>query len=350
MIISPCHYPYWILMMDRQYFDHIAFRILFPFITGMILYLTMLMVFDSLDQIGDIFFSQEAAFVVIMTYLNHEWAIFLMKRVKQNVILYFLILLSSAILINSAVIALYFIYMLGYTQFRTELITLNILFVLFHTMVSLYYLSIRNMSRLRDISLQREEDLGKQLELELESFKNEMNPSLLMTCLETLLNLVHLDVPEADKYILVLSNQYRYILDQRQKEFTDLDKELEAAGELVYLLGYDVQKSLLLETDIEKGTRLQIIPGTLLYIINWIFNQMIIRPMRPVTISISLDQEQNVRVTHGQQLKLSREVDSHPALEKLNLSYVHYTGSEITSNGQNGIWVIPRIPDIKEGE
>ena len=65
--------------MNKQTPDNIAFRILFPIISGMILYLAMLTIFDSLDQLGEIFFSQEALFMVVLTYLNHELALLLSK-------------------------------------------------------------------------------------------------------------------------------------------------------------------------------------------------------------------------------------------------------------------------------
>ena len=118
--------------MNRRISDNIVFRILFPPISGMILYLAMLTIFDSLDQLSDSFFSQEAAFIVILTYLNHELTLLLVRRWKGSLVLHFSIILVSSILVNSALTSAYFIYLLGYMNFRTELLTINILFLLFH--------------------------------------------------------------------------------------------------------------------------------------------------------------------------------------------------------------------------
>jgi len=336
--------------MNRQITDNIVFRILFPPISGMILYLTMLTIFDSLDQLTDSFFSQEAAFIVILTYLNHELTVLLVRKWKGSLVLHFSIILVSSILVNSALTSAYFIYLLGYMNFRTELLTINILFLLFHIMVNLYYLSIVQISKVRDISLQKEEDLARQIELELESFQNEMNPGLLLTCLETLINLVHLDTKESEKYIHTLSNHYRYILDNRHMEITDLSSEIDAAGELVYLLAYNIKQSMILKTSIDNGTGLQIIPGSLLTIVNWIFNNMIASPLRPIQVNITIDSEQNVLVSHLMRQKLQTKSEPVVGLEKLNNSYRHYSGSEIESreDGQEIIWSIPRIPEIRD--
>jgi hypothetical protein len=336
--------------MNRHILYNTAFRILFPLISGMILYLAMLTLFDSLGQLGDIFLSQEALFMVVLTYLNNELALYLTKRKIKNLVLYFTFLIALAVLVNSALTAAYFVFILGYSYFSTELVTINILFILYHAMVNLYYLSILHISNVRDISIQKEEDLGMKLELEMESFKKEMNPELIMTCLETLINLIHVNIEESEKYIQTLSNHYRYILDRRHFEITDLDHETEAAGELAYLLGYNVRESIIFESSIKKGSRLQIIPGTLLFMVNWVFEHMIASPLRPVHIRISIDGDQNVILTHEIQPKIQGFPGQMMTLENLNRSYRHYTGSEITSReGKKEMqWCIPRIPGLME--
>ncbi len=337
-------------MMNKTNANEIAFRILFPFIAGLILYLAMLTVFDSLDQLAGNFFSREAAFLVLLSYMNHELAVYLFRREIRNVIFHSLILLSATVLLNSAFIVVYFLVFIGNLYLRTELITINILFLLMNFMVHLYYLGRSNLTRLKDIAIQKEVDLERQLELELENFKHDMNPGLFLYCMETLVNLVHLDVQESEKYINILSKHYRYMLDNRHEDITDLAREIEAAGELVYLLGYNVKKSMTLETDIENGSRLQIVPGSLLFIVNWVFRKMIVSPMRPVHIRVGLDTEQNVVVTHAVRPRILDNPAGIDGIEKLNRSFRHLTGSQIESreDGQEMKWRIPRIPEIKE--
>ena len=128
-------------MKQQLYINNVVFRILFPVIAGLILYLAMLMVFGSLDQLSESFLSQEALFIITLTHL--------------------------------------------------------------------YYMGIIQIGHLHAISMEQEKNHKEQLELELETFENEMNPDLLMDCLETLISLIHSDIQDAEKYIRNLSDHYR---------------------------------------------------------------------------------------------------------------------------------------------
>ncbi len=344
-------------MKQKWYIHRISFRILFPAVSGLILYLAMLMVFGNLENLSGSFFSQEAMFLVILTYINHEWAIFLLGRKRSQealdssspmrMVLYLGILLLTSTLINSAIILSYFIFILSYYHFATELITITILLALFQLLVHLYYISILNIRRYHDLSMEQEEVQGRQLELELESFKSEMNPDLLMECLENLLTLVQRDIQESDRYIQSLSNQYRYLLDNRKKEFVELDEELFAAEELVYLLNNGGETRISMKHDSLSG-KMAVIPGSLHHIIYQVENSQILNSLNPLTLELFLDDEGNLCIRHLNQPKL---VPGHIIkMDKLNQSYKYYTGKEITlrEDGASLEWNIPRLPEIMD--
>ena len=344
-------------MKQRWYIHKIAFRILFPGLSGIILYLAMLMVFGNLEDLSATFFSQEAMFLVILTYINHEWAIFLLGRNRSQealnsahplqTFLYFLLLLSTSTLISSGIILAYFVFILRYYHFVTELITIDILLAMFQLLVHMYYISMLNIRRYHDISMEQEEAQSRQLELELESFKSEMNPDLLMECLENLLTLVHKDVQEADHYILALSNQYRYLLDNRHKEFIGLDEELKAAEELAYLLNSGGATKLTLKYDTTGGSMV-VIPGTLHNILYHVENSMILNALNPIALELILEEEGDICIKHANQPKL---VFSHAVkMDKLNQSYMHFTGREITMREDGSLleWRIPGLPEIMD--
>ena len=110
-------------MKQQLYINNVIFRILFPAIAGLILYLAMLMVFGSLDQLAESFFSQEALFIIILTYLNHEWTVFRLKKgsgkeifTGGNAIRLFLYLAGVTLVtltITSVTILVYFIIIIG---------------------------------------------------------------------------------------------------------------------------------------------------------------------------------------------------------------------------------------------
>ncbi len=346
-------------MEQKWYIHRISFRILFPVISGIVLYLALLMVFGNLADISESFFSQEALFLVILAYLNHEWAILLLGRGRSRQvlgspgsvgrILYFGILLITSIGISSVVTLAYFIFILGYYHFITELVAINALMVIFQLLVHLYYLSMLNIRRSHELILEKEEALGRQVELELENFKAEMNPGLLMECLENLLTLIRLDVRESDRYIRSLSNQYRYLLDMRQREFVGLPEEIRAAGELVYLINGGGEAKIVLDHHV-KESHTNVLPGSLHQIIYHLENSMILNPLDPLRLELAENEDGSVRIRHPKRLKINPP-EGYP-LDKLNRSYRHYTGSEITvsDDGSWMEWSVPRLPEIIENE
>jgi sensor histidine kinase YesM len=313
----------------------------------------MLMVFGNLGDLSGSFFSQEALFLIVLTYISHEWAIFLIGRKRSRTalgsafprILYFLILSISTMGINTGIILIYFIYVLGYPHYTTELVTMNSLLLLFQVLVHVYYLSMLNIRRYHTLSMEREEIQSRQLQTELESFKSEMNPDLLMECLESLLMLIRKDSSESEQYIQSLSNQYRYMLDSRKKEFIRLDRELKAAGEFIYLLNGGSSKRISLEVSIPSSDA-SIIPGTLHTILYSIENSMILNPLVPLVLDLEVRGDGSIRIRHDYRPKLAGE--SGTRMEKLNQSYVHYTGKEINRSldASSMEWIVPGLPEI----
>jgi hypothetical protein len=342
-------------MKNKWYINRISFRIFLPAVAGIILYLAMLMVFGNLESLSETFFSQEALFLVIITYLNHEWALFLLGRAGSRKALesslplpklvYYLFLISGTIILSSIITLFYFILFLGYYYYTTELITINLLMVLFQLMVHLYYISMQNIRHTHELSIEEEDMLNRQLELELESFKSEMNPDLLLECLENLLTLMYKDVQASDHYIKALSNQYRYMLDGRKDEFIIFDKELIAAQELLYLLNKGGDARISLEHETVDGD-LYLIPGTLHNILYTIEHNFILSTLDPLLIVLSRDDEGNIWLRHPNRPRLvpGRGIST----DKLNRSYIHYTGKGIYRHekGTWMEWMIPCLPEI----
>jgi hypothetical protein len=346
-------------MNQRWYTNRISFRIIFPVVGGLILYLALLMVFGNLEAISEVFFSQEALFIILLTYLNHEWSIFLLgrRRLRELTLgpklpcrlVYPGILLASSILINSGITLVYFIYILEYYHYLTELVTINILMIIFQMMMVLYYISMLNIRRYNTLLLEREEMQAGQLELELESFKAEMKPDLLMECLENLLSIMRTDTRKAEQYIQGLSSQYRYLLDNRQKEFVDLEMEIEALKELLLLInGGEKEKIILNGTPAEPG--FDIIPGTLQNLVYNIENTMILSSVQPMELSIRRQKKGDLLICHPKRPRLVPGTTI--SIERLNRSYLYFTGRalEKSDSGKEICWRIPVIPEIEQDQ
>jgi LytS/YehU family sensor histidine kinase len=214
-------------------------------------------------------------------------------------------------------------------------------------MMQLYYFSMINIRRYNALLLEKEEMQAKHLELELESFKAEMKPDLLMECLENLLSIMRKDTRKAEQYIQGLSNQYRYLLDNRQKEFISLEPEMEALDELLGLLNGGAEERIAVErADLEPG--LNIIPGTLQNLVFNIENTMILSSLEPMKLSLRHDGDGNLLICHPNRPRL---VPGHTvSLEKLNRSYAYYTGRQLEKTESAGeiCWIVPALPEVQK--
>jgi hypothetical protein len=346
-------------MKQPTYIPDVVTRILLPPMAGLFLYVAVLMVFGNLDQFGQSFFSQEALLIVLLAYLNHEWSVFVLRRKDASgiftsgkairLVLHLALVLGGTVLLSSGIILVYFIWILGYYHFITELITLNSGMVLFQLLIQGYYIGIIQIGHLHAVSMEREEIQKEQLELELESFRHEMNPGLLMDCLETLISLVHQDNQDADQYIQALSEHYRYRLENRQREFVGMAAEKKSVDGLIYLLGKGGDRDLTVEyAEGQDLNKIRIIPGTLGLMVLYMVNNMIISSLSPARMHVSRDVEKRIQVCCRGRYKLVHEDVQNTNLKRLNRSYVHYTGSGITvSKEEDGItWEVPHIPEI----
>ena len=349
-------------MKQRWYINRISFRIIYPAVAGLILYMVMLMVFGNLEMIFETFFSQEAIFMIVLAYINHEWSIFLLGRKKLSELasapavsprlIYLGILLLSSVLITSSITLVYFIYILKYFHYLTEVITINVLIIIFQVIMHMYYLSMINIRKYHSLSVEKEVIQARQLELELESFKAEMNPDLLMECLENLISIMQKDVKKADAYIQGLSNQYRYLLDSRKKEFVNLKEELEALQELLFLLNGGGEDRILLELSAGFSGKDQsekpIIPGTLLNLAFNIENSMILNSLDPLKIQLFEEEDGGLSICIANRPRLIP--GKTISIEKLEQSYEYYTGKNLERKETDNqvCWSIPPLPEISD--
>jgi len=126
------------------------------------------------------------------------------------------------------------------------------------------YLNFYFLNQQNQIKLSKEDNKRKELEYQLESFKNIVNPQLLYTNLETLITLIHKDKDVAEEFVDRLSMVYRYMLTNRNNELVELNQELHALENLLYLLNEKYNQNISFNAQVdEEYMSKQIIPGAL---------------------------------------------------------------------------------------
>lgn len=352
-------------MKKRIVIHNILFRILVPPIYGVILYILILLIYDSLNQLSENFFSFEAILIVILTFLLFTGLriniLILDKKcpaksnLKLRISLQFLLGFLFSITLVSIALSVYYKYLISFTSFTSELITFNLIFLLTAIFYNILYFSLLLLDLKNEEELVKENILKENLELELHSYKKEINPELFFGSLEALISLLKFEVKEADNYIQTFSAVYRYILDNRKTELVTLREELKYIDNFIYLLNVRFNNNINVSYNIRISEQSNnIIPCTIQRVLEYIVFSNIITHIHPLKIDISIEADKFVVInsTMNKKLKIKKSVkDNISSIKKAYMYYSNYNAEESISNSAFTIKLpLIKLEDIEELE
>ena len=274
--------------MKTNYLNHILYRIFAPPVVAVFVYLLILLIFDRLSEISNNFSPEELLFLAVVTFALFESYRFWIKKAEK--IAYFkdrpylrsLILFTGGFAITMFVViglfSLYFIYLVGMSEFRAELISFLIVFTLVGILYHLFYLSIRFLDRQKALLLQKEEINRKNIEFELEVFKNKINPDFLFQSLESVISLIRKkEVDNAEKFIDHLALFYRRILGNRYSEIISLEEEVHKINQYLEIRNFKYNKNFNVNWNVDSSQQeVNVVPNTLLQTLQMIeYHQMV---------------------------------------------------------------------------
>lgn len=128
---------------------------------------------------------------------------------------------------------------------------------------------------------------SQQLKMELSVLKNQISPHFLFNSLNTLVTLIDEDQRTASEFTERLSEVYRYILLNKEKELVKLSTELHFVGSYLFLLKMRFGNNLLFEDNIDKGLLDRYVPPlTLQMLVENAIKHNIVSNARPLTIQM----------------------------------------------------------------
>lgn len=286
-------------MMKGIFAHNILFRLIFPPLYGLLVYVLVLLIFDGIGQLEANFFSQEAILCIALTYgLTESLSVALkfvnrlfpeFKSVRRRIFIYLSANLLCSLLIISAGVWTYFTFIVGYSGFKIEFITLNAIFLVTSGLYTLVYFGLFYLNHYNQRRLEQETALREKMEYQLALLKTEVNPQLLYASLETLINLVHQNPDEADAFIDCLSRIYRYSLEYRRQELAPLEQEIKAAENVVALYNYTHGNLIKLHLQTEATTAdKMLIPGTLQKLAEHAITRTLITERQPLHLYLKI--------------------------------------------------------------
>jgi LytS/YehU family sensor histidine kinase len=138
----------------------------------------------------------------------------------------------------------------------TYLFSLMIAFIITLAFHAFYFYKNLQQSKIKE-----QEYLAKSNQAQLDALKTQLDPPFLFNSLNVLSALIDEKPDKAQQFTIKLANIYRYVLDSRMKDLTDLADELKFADDYVQLLKMRFENSVQFELG-EKLNQLdaQLIP------------------------------------------------------------------------------------------
>ena len=321
--------------MNRIFVHNLLFRLVAPLLTGILMYLLILLINNSLFQLKDTFSNAELYVAIGLGYLSFtvmRLIILLLDRVgkgwnmRRRILLQTVFTLAANLVVVGTAISIYFIkveeFSISQYLLNTFLSIYGVSGLLYNLLYfSHFYLLQENKSRIDE-----ERKLQEKVEADFVSFRSEINPDLLYESLENLILTIHHNTDESEEQIDYLAGIYRYSLVNRQKELISLDEELRAATNLLNLVNYRYQKQLNLLADIPNQTEIFLIPGSLMITMDAVIRNTLISSKSPLVIRLYLEEEDDYLVLqHTLNDKLQLHQESLQAFTRLQRSYTFFS-------------------------
>lgn len=325
-------------MKANFFIQNFWFRLMAPVLYGTMVYILVLLVFDSLEQFWEHFLGQELLVSIILCYAVFESNRFVVlffkrwspmsKNVLKRVTLQFAMGILSAWLVVYLILLAYFKRLLGYNFFQTELVVFASIFTLTSVFYNLLYFSLFFLNEKNNLAIDKERSLHDSLKIEFENYQRELRPELFTSALESLVELIRKDPNAADKFINSFASIFRYIIDSKKLELISLKEEIDHVSKVISILNFKYENAI----EIIEGEDLVmkddlIVPCALQIIIENAVINSIISSRNPLKFSLSRKNGE-VCLKHDwlpKILSYSMETD----LVKVNNSFRYYTGKSI---------------------
>lgn len=239
------------------------------------------------------------------------------------------------------------VFVLSTRQFilLTDEITIAIFIICVVIILNIIDFGIVLMNQWRYSLLQAEKYKKESAEFEFEMLQAQINPHFLFNSLNTLSSLVYEDADRSAEFIRKLSDVYRHVLDNRQKELISIREELRFIESYIFLLELRFEKKLKIEMGIGDDVMdRKIAPLTLQMLIENAVKHNIVSAKRPLKIQV-FNNEKYIIIENPLQPKAIKEQGSQMGLHNISSRYRALCGQEIIINDENDTFIV-KVPII----
>lgn len=175
--------------------------------------------------------------------------------------------------------------------------------------------------RIRASQLEAEQLKKAQLQTQLDSLKEQVNPHFLFNSLNSLSSLITTDPNKAEEFVVEMSSVYRYLLRSNEEQLTTLQKELEFIESYNLLLKTRFASGFKPVIKVEEKMKEYLLPPmTLQLLVENAVKHNIVDPDTPLTVQL-YTQDGKLIVTNNLQKKNKAVVSNKIGLSNIIQKY-----------------------------
>ncbi len=199
-------------------------------------------------------------------------------------------------------------------------------------------------------SIEKNEELKREnLLAEYEALKNQVNPHFLFNSLNTLSGVVEQKPDLATDFIKKLSDIYRYVLEQSDKELASIHDEMKFIEDYIFLSKMRFGEALIFNSVLPANSTIHVVPLGLQMLVENTIKHNIISDDMPLKIEIGIE-DGFVILKNNMQTKTTIASDKKPqGLENLKKRYAYLSDTpiEIIKSDSEFIVKLPIIESEK---
>ncbi len=215
--------------------------------------------------------------------------------------------------------------------------------ILITIIITLIYYLITFFKEWKKLLVREEQFKREALSLQFEALKSQVNPHFLFNSLNVLTSLVETDPQQAVRFIKQLSDVYRYVLENKDKELVDLETELKFVNAYIYLQKIRFDTNLQVDMSIQDTT-VKIIPLSLQMLTENAIKHNIVSSDQPLHISMFIDNNYLV-VRNNLQKKLVIKETGSIGLNNIRERYAFFSTLPVIIE-ETDEWFTVKLPLI----
>ena len=193
----------------------------------------------------------------------------------------------------------------------------------------------------------------QQSRTQFEVLQNQMSPHFLFNSLNTLTAIIPEDADMAIEFTQKLSEVYRYILQNKERELVTIEEELSFAKAYVFLLKMRYPENLNVSFDVAASYHRQYIaPLTLQMLIENAIKHNVVSKMNPLYIEVYVENGRSIVVKNNLQKKNVIEKSTKTGLQNIQKRYELLGNKviDIMATAKNFIVAVPLIDLVHQRE